>query len=167
VALEEPRFERARAPRLQRALLKSTPLVYRGPIGSLLASRCVLLLSHVGRRSGRIHTTAVSFMPVGPGFVVFSGWGRSSNWYRNVLANPEVGVRVGGRQLRATARLVAEPERRRQLMQRMQARSGSCGPPRLTRPLLKALRLFDYEGELALAVAQGSDLPVLEITPHG
>jgi deazaflavin-dependent oxidoreductase (nitroreductase family) len=167
VAVDQPRFERSPAPPFQRAVLKSTPLVYRGPIASLLASRCVLLLTHVGRRTGRPHTTAISFMPVGNGFVVFSGWGRSSNWYRNVLANPEVGVRVGGRQLRATARLVPEPERRRQLMLRMQARSGGCGPPRLMRPLFKALRLFDYDGEITLAVAQGGDLPVLEITPHG
>ena len=27
--------------------------------------------------------------------VVFSGWGRTSNWYRNVLAQPEVEVQLG------------------------------------------------------------------------
>ena len=31
---------------------------------------------------------------------------------------------------------------------------------------LKTLRLFDYEGEIRLAVAQGGDLPVVEITPN-
>jgi hypothetical protein len=105
-------------------------------------------------------------MSLGDHLVAFSGWGRTSNWYRNVRANPEVVVRVGARQFRATATLVPEAERRRELMLVMQQRSRSCGPPRLVRPLLKGLRLFDYEGEIALAVAQGGDLPVVEIIPR-
>ena len=34
------------------------------------------------------------------------------------------------------------------------------------RPVLKGLRIFDYEAEITMAVAQGGDLPVLEIVPH-
>jgi deazaflavin-dependent oxidoreductase (nitroreductase family) len=117
-----------------------------------------------GRKSGLRRSTAISFMPVGDHFVVFSGWGRTSNWYRNVLAEPEVEVQVGRRRMRATARLVPDPEERRQLMLQMQRRSSGCGPPRPMRPILRLLRIFDYEGELTLAVAQGGDLPVLEIT---
>jgi len=151
---------------LQQALLKSTPLVYRGPLADVLESRCVMLLTTTGRKTGRPRTTAISFMPLGERLVVFSGWGTSSNWYRNVLANPSVLVRVGRRQFEGTAQLVADPERRRQLMLEMQKRSASCGPPAFTRGILKTLRLFDYEGEIKLAVAQGGDLPVLEISPR-
>jgi deazaflavin-dependent oxidoreductase (nitroreductase family) len=122
-----------------------------------------MLLTTVGRRSGLPRTTAISFMPVGSGFVVFSGWGVTSNWYRNVLANPAVEVQVGRRRFRATATLVDDPERRRALMLQMANRSSGCGPPVFVRPLIKPL--LDYDAEIRMALEQGADLPVLEITP--
>jgi deazaflavin-dependent oxidoreductase (nitroreductase family) len=125
-----------------------------------------MVITTRGRKSGRPRSTAISFMPLGERLVVFSGWGRSSNWYRNVLADPEVEVQVGRRRMHATARLVPDPEQRRRLMLQMQRRSSGCGPPRLMRPVLKLLRIFDYEGEITMGVAQGGDLPVLEIVPH-
>jgi deazaflavin-dependent oxidoreductase (nitroreductase family) len=159
----EPRFERKRAPTWQRALLRSTPYVYHGPFAELLRWRCVMLLTTVGRRTGKPRTTAVSFMPLADRLIVFSGWGIRSDWYRNVLANPAVQVRVGRRRFRALARLIAEPERRQELMHQMATRSGSCGPPVWTRPLVRVL--FDYDAEIRTAVAQGGDLPVLELVP--
>jgi deazaflavin-dependent oxidoreductase (nitroreductase family) len=166
MAASEPSFKRRRASPLLRALLKVPNLVYRGPIAELLRSRCVLLLTTQGRRSGLPRTGAVSFMPVGDHFVVFSGWGVGSNWFRNIRANPEVTVKVGRRRTRATARLVEDPERRRELMRQMQARSSGCGPPQPLRPLLKLARVFDYQGEIDMAVAAGGTLPVVEIIPH-
>ena len=106
-------------------------------------------------------------MPVDNQFVVFSGWGVSSNWYRNITANPEVTITVGRRRMPAVAHVVEDPDRRRQLMLRqMQARSGGCGPPKPLRPLLKLLKMFDYDGEITMAVAAGGTLPVIEITPE-
>ena len=78
-------------------------------------------------------------MPLDDHFVVFSGWGVDVELVPELRANPEVMITVGRRRMRATARLVEDPERRRELMLRMQARSGSCGPPNPIRPLLKAL----------------------------
>jgi deazaflavin-dependent oxidoreductase (nitroreductase family) len=125
-----------------------------------------MLLTTQGRRSGRPRTGAVSFMPLGDHLVVFSGWGVGSNWYRNIRANPEVTVTVGRRRKRATARLVEDPERRRELMRQMQARSAGCGPPQPMRPLLKLTHIFDYQAEIDMAVAAGVTLPVVEIFPH-
>lgn len=105
-------------------------------------------------------------MPVDDHLVVFSGWGVGSNWYRNIRANPDVTVTVGRRRMRATARPVEDPERRRDLMRQMQARSSGCGPPRPLRPLLKLTGIFDYQGEIDMAVAAGGALPVVEIFPQ-
>ncbi len=105
-------------------------------------------------------------MPVDDHFVVFSGWGVTSNWYKNLRANPDVFITVGRRRMRAVAHLVEDPERRRELMLRMHARSGGCGPPKPIRPLLKALKLFDYQAEIDQAVAAGGTLPVVEIVPR-
>lgn len=160
----EPRFKRRPASPLQRALLRSTPYLYHGPLAELLRSRCVLLLTTRGRRSGKPRTTAISFMPLGERLIVFSGWGVNSNWYRNVLADPAVFVRVGRRSFRATARLIDDPKQREELMRQMAARSGSCGPPVWVRPLARVL--FDYDAEIRMAIAQGGDLPVLEIIPE-
>jgi deazaflavin-dependent oxidoreductase (nitroreductase family) len=162
----DPSFTRAPSGRLQRFLLKAPTLAYRGPLAEVLKSRCVMLLTTRGRKSGKPRTGAVSFMPLDGHYVVFSGWGITSNWYRNVRANPNVVCTVGTRRFAASAWLVDDPERRRELMLRMQARSRNCGPPRPIRPLLKATHLFDYEGEITMAVAAGGELPVVEIFPH-
>ncbi|HET7091915.1 MAG TPA: nitroreductase/quinone reductase family protein, partial [Thermomicrobiales bacterium] len=99
-------------------------------------------------------------------FIIFSGWGVRSDWYRNLLANPEVTIKVGARTLRATAVPVQDPARRHELMRQMKARSGSCGPPPPARGLLQKTGIFDYEGELNLALTQEGDLPVIEVIPH-
>src|SRR5579859_3350451 len=161
----EPNFARRRASPILRFFLKAPVLLYRGPMADLLRSRCVMLLTTKGRRSGLARTGPVSFMPVDNHYIAFSGWGVTSNWYQNVRANPEVTITVGRRRMRAIARVVEDPERRRSLMLRMQTRSGGCGPPKPVRPLLKLLRVFDYDGEISMAVAAGGRLPVVEITP--
>jgi deazaflavin-dependent oxidoreductase (nitroreductase family) len=147
-------------------MLKAPVYLYYGPIADLLRSRCVMLLTTLGRRSGRPRTGGVSFMPLDDHYVVFSGWGVTSNWYRNLRANPEVSIKVGRKQMRATAHVVEDPARRTALMLQMQARSAACGPPRPMRPLLKLTGVFDYQGEIDMAVAAGSTLPVVEIVPH-
>ena len=166
MASSEPTFTRRRANPVLRTLLKAPVLLYRGPIADLLRSRCVMLLTTRGRRTGLPRTTAVSFMPVNDHYVAFSGWGVASNWYRNVRAHPDVWVTIGRRRMRATARLVEDPERRRALMLQMQAQSSRCGPPRPLRPLLKLAGVFDYEGEISMGVAAGAALPVVEIVPY-
>ena len=84
MASAEPSFRRQRASPLLRTMLKVPSLIYRGPLAELMRSRCVLLLTTRGRKTGRPRTGAVSFMPVEDHFVVFSGWGVTSNWYQNL-----------------------------------------------------------------------------------
>src|SRR5258708_23325621 len=166
MAISEPTFRRRRASPLPRAMLKVPALVYHGPLAELMRSRCILLLTTRGRKSGLPRTGTVSFMPLEGHLVVFSGWGVGSNWVQNIRANPEVTVNVGRKRMRATAQVVEDPERRRQLMLQMQARSSGCGPPRPMRPVLKLTRIFDYQGEIDMAVAAGTTFPVVEIFPQ-
>jgi len=163
---DQPSFRRRRASPLLRLMLRVPRYLYIGPLAELMRSRCILLLTTRGRRTGLPRTTAVSFMPLLDGhLVVFSGWGVTSAWYANVGAEPRVRVKVGRREMSGTAKVVEEPARRVELMRQMAARSGGCGPPKPTRPLLKLTRVFDYEGEIAMALRAGSSLPVVEITP--
>ncbi|MCM8748033.1 nitroreductase family deazaflavin-dependent oxidoreductase [Thermomicrobiaceae bacterium CFH 74404] len=161
-----PTFVRERPRGLLRLFLAMPPKLYHGPFARLLAWRCVMLLTTTGRKTGLPRTTAVSFMPFADRWIIFSGFGIHSNWYRNILAHSEVTVRIGNRRWRATAHVVEDPARRRELMLRMRDYSRRCGPPIALRPLLRALRLFDYDAEIALAVAHAEELPVVEIVPH-
>lgn len=161
----EPQMKRQKASGLQRVFLRSPVQLYRGPIADVLRWRCVMLLVATGRKSGEPRPVCISFMPDGDRYIVFSGWGTSSNWYRNIRANPRVTIQVGRKRMEAEAQLIESPAERAALMLRMVDRSGSCGPPKLIRPLLRLTRLFDYDAELRMAVEQGGDLPVLEIVP--
>jgi deazaflavin-dependent oxidoreductase (nitroreductase family) len=163
--MTEPTFARRPPEGLQRALLRVPRVLYRGPLAEVLRSRCVMLLTTRGRRTGRPRTTPVSFMPVADRFIVFSGWGVSSSWYHNVRANRNVLIQVGNKRMRAIAHVVEDPEQRAAYMRLMSARSAHCGPPAPVRPLLKLTRIFDYQGEIDMALAAGGTLPVIEIEP--
>ena len=161
-----PTFHRGRPSRWRRLLFKAPVALYRDGPAELLRRRCVMLLTTKGRKSGLPRTGGVSFMPLDDHYVVFSGWGVRSDWYQNLLADPEVTLQIGRRRIPATAVPVADPERRRQLMRQMRERSAQCGPPRPVRALLRRTGVFDYDGELALAVAQAEALPVVELIPR-
>jgi deazaflavin-dependent oxidoreductase (nitroreductase family) len=166
MSTNDPSFVRERPSPLRRLFFRAPIALYRGWLGELLRWRCVLRLTTIGRKSGRPRTTLVSFMPQNGHYVIFSGWGVRSDWYQNLLANPEVTIQVGRRRLRATAQPVREPERRRALMLQLRDRSGACGPPRLVRPLLRLTGVFDYDREIAIGVEQAEALPVVELIPH-
>lgn len=52
----------------------------------------ILVLVHRGRRSGRIYRTPVNYAEVGGHLYVTAGFGRVSDWYRNVRAHPAVEI---------------------------------------------------------------------------
>jgi deazaflavin-dependent oxidoreductase (nitroreductase family) len=84
-------------------------LLYRLKLGWLLGQR-FLLLRHTGRKSGRTRETVIEVVrreADGPVYYVTSGWGEASQWYRNVMAEPQVRVTVGRRTFRARAERLA------------------------------------------------------------
>jgi deazaflavin-dependent oxidoreductase (nitroreductase family) len=159
-------FHRPKPGPLLRVVFKLPKLLYHGPMAVFLSTRCVMMLTSTGRKSGLPRTNGVSFMELDGHYISFSGWGVSSNWYRNVVAHPEVTLRVGRRRFQATAKPVVDPDRRQQLMLRMQVCSKDCGPPRFIRPLTRLTKTFDYENEISMAVEHARELPVVEFVPH-
>jgi len=155
--------DRPRATGLARWFFKGPSLVYVGPMAWLLATRSILLLETTGRRSGKPRRVTLSFMALPGRHIVFAGWGERADWFRNILAEPRVSVRIGRRRFAATARPVADQAERAALMRQMSARSASIGPPVFIRPLLRGL--FDYDAEIARAVSLGGALPVVELVP--
>jgi deazaflavin-dependent oxidoreductase (nitroreductase family) len=84
-------------PRMFRRLLRAPALLYRWRLGWLLGGR-FLLLTHVGRRSGRRHRTPLEVVGRGSDpleVVVLAGLGHNADWVRNIRARPAVEVHVG------------------------------------------------------------------------
>src|SRR5918993_3125836 len=135
-----PTFDRGRPSRWRRLMFKAPVVLYRDGPAEIMRHRCVMLLTTKGRQSGLPRTGGISFMPLDDHFVVFSGWGIRSDWYQNLLADPEVTLQIGRRRIPATAVPVADPERRRQLMRQMRERAAPCGPPPPLREPLRRTR---------------------------
>ena len=87
-----------------------------GTVSGRFAGRPLLLLTTTGARSGRPHTTPLNYSVDGDRLVVIASKGGSPthpDWYRNLVANPEVTIELGGETFRARASTAAEPERTR------------------------------------------------------
>src|SRR5690606_7162753 len=94
------RVSRPRPPTGLRRWFVRTPVpLYRCGLGWLFGDRFVLL-EHVGRRTGRRRWAVlevVTFDPAARTVTVASCYGLASDWYRNLLARPEVTIVLGRR----------------------------------------------------------------------
>jgi deazaflavin-dependent oxidoreductase (nitroreductase family) len=71
--------------------------LYRRGWGKLLG-HTFLLISHQGRKSGKRRETvvmALSYDPETRQAVVFSAWGRDTEWMRNLRAHPALEIQIG------------------------------------------------------------------------
>ncbi len=100
------------------ARILRTRWVVRAPItlfrhgwGQLFGGR-LLLLEHVGRSSGRVRYVVLEVVAREPGAVVVaSGFGRRSQWFRNLAATPGCHVVLGRTRYRAEAVVLGPAER--------------------------------------------------------
>jgi deazaflavin-dependent oxidoreductase (nitroreductase family) len=72
-----------------------------------------LLLEHVGRTSGRTFTTPLLYLQDGPNLVVVASQGglpKNPQWFANLLAQPNVAVRIRKEGVRPVRARVAEPD---------------------------------------------------------
>lgn len=77
----------------------------------------MLLLDHVGARSGVKRTTPLLYIDDAPNVVIVAskgGYPRHPAWYHNLRANPDTIVQIGSERRGVRAR-VAEPDERRRL----------------------------------------------------
>jgi deazaflavin-dependent oxidoreductase (nitroreductase family) len=84
---------------------------YRLKLGWLLDGR-FLLLSHTGRKSGKIRKTVLEIIHRSPedhSYYVVSGFGTRSHWYQNIKQDPRVTIQVGSNRMAADAQRL-EPD---------------------------------------------------------
>ena len=85
-----------------------------GRIGGRMQKAKVLLLHHVGRKSGKTRVTPLLFLPDGERLVVVASKGgtdKNPAWFYNLMAAPETTVEVGRDTRRVRARRASDEER--------------------------------------------------------
>ncbi|MFD0886895.1 nitroreductase family deazaflavin-dependent oxidoreductase [Streptosporangium algeriense] len=78
----------------------------KGKVGGFFEGTDLLLLTTVGARSGRPHTTPAVYVRDGDTVAVAASYGGAPKhpaWYHNLVANPEVTVEIGTERYQATA----------------------------------------------------------------
>jgi F420H(2)-dependent quinone reductase len=97
---------------LHRAVYRATG----GRVGGRIWGLSILLLTTTGRRTGRLRTTPLCFLPDGADMVVVASNGGMAwfpAWWLNLLQEPLVTVQVGRRRIEAVARPASPEERAR------------------------------------------------------
>jgi F420H(2)-dependent quinone reductase len=77
----------------------------------------ILLLDHVGARSGTRRTAPLAYVSDGDDVVLVAskgGYPRNPAWFHNLMANPDTQIQVGSSRRQVHAR-VADPEERKRL----------------------------------------------------
>ena len=84
--------------------------------GSLPGLPSLLLLDHVGARSGQRRTTPLVYMPDGEDLLIVAskgGYAKHPGWLHNLRAHPDTTVQVGRERRKVHAREASAEERRR------------------------------------------------------
>jgi len=101
-------------------LVKGHTLVYRASCG-LVGHRFpgvppMLLVDHVGAKSGTKRTTPLAYVPDGENVVLVASKGghpRHPAWFHNLRANPDTTIQVGSERRPVRARVASAEERAR------------------------------------------------------
>jgi deazaflavin-dependent oxidoreductase (nitroreductase family) len=101
-------------------LMRAHGAVYRatsGRIGARLpGTPPMLLLDHVGARSGQRRTTPLVYMPDGERFLIVAAKGghpANPSWLYNLRAHPDTEIQIGSRRVTVHAREADSVERQR------------------------------------------------------
>jgi len=88
----------------------------------------IMVIKHRGRKSGREYLTPVNYAPVAGEVYCTAGFGALADWYRNMLANPNVELWLPEGKSAAHAEDVSNAPNRLFLMRQALIASGFAGP---------------------------------------
>ena len=76
-----------------------------------IVGRFILLLTHIGRKSGTRYVTPLQYEKMDEAYCVGAGRGPRADWFRNIQADPHVHVQVSRSEFDCVAEPVTDPER--------------------------------------------------------
>jgi deazaflavin-dependent oxidoreductase (nitroreductase family) len=80
-----------------------------GPVGDM-----IMIITVKGRKTGKEYSTPIGYVRDGETIYALNNAGYS-NWYRNVLQNPEVILEIKGQKFGARAQAINDPNERHQI----------------------------------------------------
>jgi deazaflavin-dependent oxidoreductase (nitroreductase family) len=117
-----------------RNVMKGHTLAYRAT-GGLIGHRIpgappMLLLDHVGAKTGAKRTSPLAYVKDGKDYVVVASKGghpKHPGWYHNLRANPDTTIQVGSKRHAVRARVANAQEHKRLWPKAVEAYSGYSG----------------------------------------
>lgn len=144
---------------LRRRLWRLPIRLYRMGLGPLMGRR-IMLLTHTGRVSGRRRQAVIEVVQHDEdSYVAASGFGPRADWYRNVMATPDVTIQIGGQVLQVTATPILAEEGA-EIMARYAPRH-----PAAARQLCRIMG-FAVDGSVADYREVGRRIPFVRFTPR-
>lgn len=146
---------------LSRLFYRAPILLYRIGLGWVLGER-FLLLHHTGRKSGLPRETVLEVVrhdEETDTYIVASGFGEKSDWFKNIQHNPQVEIEVGRRHLQVTAERLTPEEAEQELL------DYAGRHPRALRTLAGYFG-YDYSGTGDDIHALAQELPMIAFRPR-
>ncbi|GHO50630.1 nitroreductase/quinone reductase family protein [Ktedonospora formicarum] len=87
-----------------------------GKLGGTILGLPVLLLTTIGRKSGKQHTTPIAYFPNGDGYMIVAsnqGQGKLPNWWLNMRESKQAQIEIGRKRMRVSVRQTSPEERQR------------------------------------------------------
>ena len=85
-----------------------------GKVGGFFQGQTMLLLHHAGAKTGTERVNPLIYQQVGDSYAIFASFGgqpRDPQWFRNLVAHPDVSVEVGTATVKVRARVADSDER--------------------------------------------------------
>ncbi len=149
---------------LLRAVFRAPVRLYDWHAGWLLGHR-FLRLTHVGRRSGRRYRTVVEVLRTDPAtgeIMVMAGFGRTTDWLRNIQAHPAVEIELGRHRFVPAHRVLDEPDAASVLAD-YERRNRLLAP--IVRRILSRLVGWPYDGTDDARRRLVRELPIIAFRP--
>ncbi len=102
---------------IARLIARFPILLYRAGLGWILGNR-FLLLYHIGRKSGKTRKVVLEVLrhePLDGSYLIASGFGERSDWYKNLRQSKVTEIEVGGKKLPVMASFLSESAARDEL----------------------------------------------------
>jgi len=87
-----------------------------GEVGGMFAGMPLLLLHHVGAKSGTDRVSPLAYLPDGDSYAVFASKGGAPehpSWYHNLKSHPETKIELAGQEIAVVAHEAEGAERDR------------------------------------------------------
>ncbi len=118
----------------------------------------IMVIRSTGRKSGKTRFAPVNYAILNGCVYCMAGWGRLSDWYRNLQANPQVELLLPAGAIRGAAETVSDPAERRLALRRILQSAGFAA-------LFEGFNPYNTSDEEM--ERRVGDLPVVRIRPNG